>query len=206
VAQPRYLWRKLTAEQQIELLEWRQKNRRPWHGPPHRASRGRAHFHLSAACYNHAPHIGHSAGRLDSFSSSLLEVLTQYSLRTVAWCVLPNHYHALVETDDILGLLRQLGLFHGRTSYAWNNEEGTRGRKVFHRATERVVRSDRHFFATLNYIHHNPVHHGYVSRWTDWRWSSAEDYISSVGRLEAERIWRAYPVLGYGAKWDPGDL
>ena len=38
------------------------------------------------------------------------------------------------------------------------------------RIVERAMRSDRHFWATLNYAHHNPVHHGYVARWTDWPW------------------------------------
>ena len=36
----------------------------------------------------------------------------------------------------------------------------TCGRKVFFRAVERAMRSDRRFWATLNYVHHNPVHHG----------------------------------------------
>jgi len=68
------------------------------------------------------------------------------------------------------------------------------------------MRSDRHFLATINYIHHNPVHHRYVERWTEWPWSSAVDYLQTVGRDEAERLWRDYPVLDYGAKWDTAEM
>ena len=39
----------------------------------------------------------------------------------------PNHYHALVGAADILGLLHELGRFHGRTSHAGNGEENARG-------------------------------------------------------------------------------
>jgi putative transposase len=84
----------------------------------------------------------------------------------------------------------------------WNLEEKSAGRTVFHRAADRQIRSDAHFWATLNYVHHNPVRHGYVKRWTDWPWSSASDYLRAVGRDEAARIWLSYPVLDYGDGWD----
>jgi putative transposase len=132
----------------------------------------------------------------------LVSVLTSHGRQVFAWCVLPNHYHALVEAPDILLLLRELGRLHGRTSHAWNGEENTRGRKVFFRTVERAMRSDRHFWATLNYVHHNPVHHGYVSRWTDWPWSSATAYLAQTGTTEAARIWLDYPLRDYGQGWD----
>ncbi len=80
------------------------------------------------------------------------------------------------------------------------------GRKVFFRVADRAMRSERHFLATLNYVHHNPVRHGYVARWTDWPWSSASEYFSRVGWSEAERRWREYPIGDYGRGWDDADL
>jgi putative transposase len=77
---------------------------------------------------------------------------------------------------------------------------------VFHRAAERAMRSERHFWATVNYVHHNPVYHGYARLWTDWPWSSARDYLREVGREEAERIWCDYPVRDYGKGWDAAGL
>ena len=139
---------------------------------------------------------------MDAFGRDLLAVFTAHASQTFAWCVLPNHYHALVEAPDIPGLLRELGKFHGRTSQAWNGEENSRGRKVFFRAVERAMRSDRHFWAALNYVHHNPVHHGYVARWTDWPWSSAPEYLAQTDADEAKRIWHDYPLGDYGKGWD----
>ncbi|MGZ4989084.1 MAG: hypothetical protein ACXWBP_13640, partial [Limisphaerales bacterium] len=89
---------------------------------------------------------------MDNFAGNLLGVLEAHANQTFAWCVLPNHYHAFVEAADIKCLIYQLGRLHGRTSHAWNTEEHTRGRKVFFRAVERAMRSDRHYWATLNYI------------------------------------------------------
>ncbi len=110
---PRYIWRQLTPKQREEVLAWRKDNGRPWHSPPHRPNYGHLHCLVSASCYEHAPHIGFSLQRMDSFSANFLDVLQRHTARTVAWSVLPNHYHALVEAPNILALLFELGRFHG---------------------------------------------------------------------------------------------
>jgi putative transposase len=57
----------------------------------------------------------------------------------------------------------------------------------------------------MNYIHHNPVHHGYVKKWTDWPYTSAHEFLKAVGREKAAEIWCKYPPLDYGKGWDdPG--
>jgi len=69
-------------------------------------------------------------------------------------------------------------------------------------ALDRGVKSHGHFWASVNYIHHNPVRHGYTQKWSDWPWSSAARYIERVGPETAAKIWREYPILDYGKKWD----
>ncbi len=139
---------------------------------------------------------------MDDFAVELLSIFDANNCDVFAWCVLPNHYHALIEVPDVLAVLRDIGQFHGRSSYAWNGEEKVRGRKVFFRAVERAMRSERHYWATLNYVHHNPVHHGYTKRWTDWPWSGAVEYLAQTDPKEAKRIWRDYPIRNYGKGWD----
>ena len=93
----------------------------------------------------------------------------------------------------------------GRLSFEWNGEEHTRGRQVWCGAAERYMRNDAHFWATMNYVHNNPVHHGYVERWQDWPFSSAQEYLAEMGREFAEKTWREYPILDYGKGWDEAD-
>ena len=205
MSRPQYLWRQLAPKQREELLAWRKERGYPWHSPPHRPNFGRLRFLISAACFEHRHLIGTTPKRMEKFSRDLLALLERQASQTFAWCVLPNHYHALVDAPDIKALLHELGQFHGRTSYTWNGEDRARGRKVFFRAVERAMRSDRHFWATLNYVHHNPVRHGYVERWTEWPWSSASEYLTQTGAEEAKRIWFDFPIRDYGKDWDePG--
>jgi len=203
---PEYRWRALTSEQRADLLAWRKAHDHPWHSPPHNPNHGHLRFHITAACFEHHPFIGQSPERMDDFLNDLLTLLNTHARQTSAWCVLPNHYHVLVETPNILGLLHELGRLHGSCSYRWNREENTRGRKVFFRTTERAIRSDAHYWATLNYIHHNPVHHRYVKRWEQWHWSSAAAYLAQTESADVDRVWTAYPVYNYGKGWDDPDL
>lgn len=200
-----YLWRKLTEDERAQRLAHRQAAGRPWHGPPRLGHGEHRLFHLTAACYEHAPLAGFNIPRLEAFTQALHAALDGACKEVFGWCVLPNHYHLLVETWNLRETTRLLGRLHGRTSQAWNQEEGAPGRTCFHRVADRAIRGDRHFWATLNYIHHNPVHHGLVPRWMDWPWSSAAAFLERVGRGEAARIWGEYPIRDYGAAWDaPG--
>ncbi len=197
-----YNWRKLTPVQRQEALALRLGRKLPWHSPPHLDLAGIHQYLISSACFEHASIIGLSPERMTQFEADILEVCNNFSLAIHAWCILPNHYHVVVKSERIKDLRHSLGLFHGRSSFSWNSEDQRRGRQVWYNCFERPIKSERHFWATLNYVHHNPVHHGYVQRWQDWPWSSASIFLDSVGKTRAEAIWKEYPVLGYGKKWD----
>lgn len=201
-----YDWRSLTSEERRDVLVSRKQAGRPWHSPPHWSTAEPTWYHLTAACYRHARIIGRTPERLASFAGELLDTLALESVPVAAWCLLPNHYHLLASVADLKATTLSLGRLHGRSARFWNVEDTADGRKVFHRAADRHIRSDRHFWATLNYIHHNPVHHGYVERRTNWPWSSAEHFVQATGAEESQRIWEAYPVLDYGAGWDDPKL
>jgi putative transposase len=197
-----YNFRKMTAGERQRVMEYRRLRKLPLHSPPHWAMGFTHQYIISAACFEHASIIGECPERLTECEELMLEACREYASKIYAWCVLPNHYHVLLATQRIKSLCKALGRFHGRSSFNWNAADGQRGRTVWFRSFDREIRSERHFWASLNYIHHNPVHHGYVDRWQDWIWSSAAQYLKQVGRERAEQIWKDYPILDYGKGWD----
>ena len=96
--------------------------------------------------------------------AEILRLCANFCSRVYAWCVLPNHYHVLLRTERIKELRSTIGQFHGRSAFEWNRADNRGGRKVWYNCFERPMKSERHFWATLNYVHNNPVHHGYVRR------------------------------------------
>ena len=197
-----YRWRKLDEEAREKLLKWRKQQNHPWHRPPHREGYGDACYHITAACFEHKPHVGRSIERMQSFSDMLLAVLSEHGAQIHAWCVLPNHYHLLVQTERVLDLLFDLGRLNGRTSRLWNVEDRMPGRKTWCGVVDHTMRGDGHFWATLNYVHHNPVRHGYTQKWQEWPFSSAQTFVEEVGREEVLRLWKQFPLRNYGAGWD----
>jgi len=195
----------MTPDQRKATLNLRKQKGWPWHSPPHRIGETN-YYHLFAACYEYKPVIGKSPERMAQFSENLLSTLKESEAKVFAWCVLPNHYHLLVYSEQVLKLIRELGKCHGRNSFKWNGEEDKRGRKVWHNLYERYIRNERHFWVTMNYVHNNPVHHNYVAKWQDWAFSSAIAFLTEYGREKAMEIWRKYPVLGYGKGWDEGGM
>ena len=197
-----YYWRSLSDEQRDEVREYRRIQRYPKHSPPHFDFDGPTRYLITAACYEHKHIPGKSASRMTECELGVLEACEKFADEIYSWCILPNHYHVLLETEVIASLRNQLGLFHGRTSYKWNTEDDARGRQVWHNCFERKIRSERHYFASLNYVLNNAVYHGYTKRWQDWNWSNATEYLNAVGKSKAIEIWREYPILDYGKKWD----
>jgi len=197
-----YDWRRMTIEDRAHALDVRRARRVPWHSPPHLDFEGTHQYLISATCYEHVSIIGKGSARMTECEEEVLRACSEHCPTTHGWCVLPNHYHILVTTEHIADLRRGLGQFHGRSSHDWNGEDSARGRKVWFNCFERPMKSSRHFWATLNYIHHNPVHHGYVQGWQDWPWSSAAEFLEQVGHARALEIWKQYPIMDYGKKWD----
>ena len=200
-----YLWRKLDDKQRAELLAFRQFNNRPWHSPHHRESQNGRYLCI-AACFEHQPVVGSNPKRLAGFAERLLKTLEGRCEEIYAWCALPNHYHALALTRQLPELLADIGRLHGRTSFDWNGEDGKRGRKGWFNCAETAMKSDRHFWATLNYVHHNPVRHGYVKLWPDWPFSSGGAFLKQVGREKAAELWKEYRIDDYGKDWDPPEM
>jgi putative transposase len=197
-----YNWRKLSAEERAFVLTQRKGRELPWHSPPHLDFAGTFTFIITAACYEHAHLIGKNVDRIAELEYELLTTCQNLNAKVYAWNVLPNHYHLLAQTADIKYLRKELGKIHGRSARFWNKEDDTLGRKVWFNFFDRDMKSDRHFWASMNYVNNNAVYHGYVGRWQDWPFSSASKFLSEFGREEAARIWQEYPILDYGKDWD----
>jgi len=191
----------MSQAEREQVFAHRQTRGGSWRRPPI-WNLGKARYLITAACYEHRAYIGKHPERISEFEASLLHGVESLATCVSAHVVMPNHYHLLVETEDIANLREWLGYLHGRSSFEWNKEDDAKGRKVFHGSAETIMKSERHFHATLNYIHNNPVKHGYVKQWQDWPYSSAHQYLETVGREEALQHWQEYPIEQYGEKWD----
>ena len=195
-----YDYRKMTPEERQRVLQQRRERGFPLHAPPH--FRGVSGTYLiTSACYEHRP-VFENPDDLSWLVNETLDAFTAANLPHPAWVFLPNHYHVLVETKDLSIVSKALRLLHSRVATAINGRHRQRGRKVWYGFSDRLIRNKRHYFASVNYIHYNPIKHGYVERMGDWPWSSLHEYMETQGKEWLVHIWKAYPVRDYGKRWD----
>lgn len=93
--------------------------------------------------------------------------------RLLAWCVMPNHVHALIETREGFPLADVLHSWKSFTSRKVGNLVGRTGEIWQREYLDRYVRHAEHYQAVVAYIEENPVKAGLATLKTDWPWSSA---------------------------------
>lgn len=198
-----YEYRRLTPEERAALLEERRERGYPPHSPPHPV-RDQPFYLITGACYEHARHM-RTQSRRQQLLDALFQILVTNGIEIRAWAVLPSHYHLLLQLPGLDGLGSLLRLVHGPTSHQWNGEDGTRGRRVWYRFSDRAIRSERHYYTTLNYIHYNPVRHRWSSSPYAWAESSVHWYLETMGHEWLRDLWTRYPLRDYGRGWDAED-
>ena len=93
--------------------------------------------------------------------------------RLLAWCIMPNHVHVIVEpgTDNPLD----------RIVHSWKSYSAQRANRLlvrndpfWHRDYfDRFMRDEDHLNRTIHYVENNPVKAGLISEAIEWPWGSA---------------------------------
>lgn len=195
-----YEYWKLTPTQRAELVQQRLTQGFPPHSPPH-TIRDRSFYIITAACYQHRSHIN-TPSRRQQLLEKLFENFRNRDVEILAWVILPNHYHLLIKPSDFSNVGQSISLVHGSLSRQWNLENNSTGSKIWYQYYDRAIRSEGHYYATLNYIHYNPVKHGWAKSPYEWEASSVYWYLEHYGRQWLRDLWVSYPVLDYGKGWD----
>jgi putative transposase len=143
---------------------------------------------------------------IEQFRTAYQRVHLQRRFETVATCVLPDHLHALWT------------LPLGDTDYArrWNliksgfsrglppdpersdSKRGKREKGIWQRRFwEHTIRDEDDLQRHIDYIHHNPVKHGWAKRVSDWPYSSFHRHVER-GWLSADWAGGASDAGGFG--------
>ncbi len=95
--------------------------------------------------------------------------------RLIAWCVMPNHVHVLIEQLPGHPLSKVIHSWKSYTAHEANKLLGRTGDFWMPDYFDRFIRDQKHFDAVIEYIHQNPVKAGLVAAPEDWPWSSAAE-------------------------------
>jgi len=167
----------------------------PAHHPPHHLLE-HTWYIITAATVNHVPFLASDQAK-EFLREKLRTLVGQFNLSLRAWVILDNHYHLLLRTDQGGDLTRFLGQLHGSSSRQINLRDQVKGRQVWHNYWDTGIRSERDMWTHFNYIHQNPVKHGYVRQLADWPFSSYHYYLRVKGEAWLADCWERYPVIDF---------
>ncbi|MHB1221983.1 MAG: REP-associated tyrosine transposase [Gammaproteobacteria bacterium] len=125
--------------------------------------------------------------KIDQLKLAFNEVRSRHPFKLNAIVILPEHIHAVMtlpKNDSNYSL--RWSLIKGSFSRKIESIEKVslsrkkkRERGIWQRRFwEHLIRDDNDYEKHVNYIHYNPVKHGYVKSPVDWRYSSIHRYIA----------------------------
>jgi putative transposase len=128
-------------------------------------------------------------------------VVSRHRWRCLAFCLMDNHVHLLIETPQPnLGVGMQR--LHGPYAQAFNRRHVKVGHLFQGRYGAERVMDDAQLVTTLRYIALNPVEAGMCAEPVDWAWSS---YALLVRGAAPDWVDRSR-VLAYLEPWGGGAL
>lgn len=127
------------------------------------------------------------------------ELLKEHPIEIWAYCLMPNHIHAVVVPEDPNSLSRYFALLHQRYARLTNLKYEWQGH-LWQERFYSVPMDEAHTIAAIRYVELNPVRAELVSTPEDWSWSSARGnlHLAPDPLLRNERAhalisnWRKY--------------
>jgi putative transposase len=146
---------------------------RDWpHSPIHRLNAAGAYM-VTAGTYRKVPFFA-SAERLSLLCDAVLQLAPEHGWSLQAWAVFSNHYHFVALSPTNAETLRDyVRHLHSQTAREVNRLDNSPGRKVWFEYWDTHLTYQKSYFARLNYVHRNAVHHGLVRVPSEYPWCSA---------------------------------
>jgi len=114
-------------------------------------------------------------GDYDLFEEILAEARERTGIRLLAYCIMPNHWHLIVQPrndGDLSLFMYWLTLTHTQRWYALKESIGM-GHLYQGRSKAFPVQTDEYFLWVCRYVERNALRAKLVNRAESWKWGSA---------------------------------
>lgn len=102
-----------------------------------------------------------------------------------AYCLMDNHVHLLIKEKEvsISNIIKRLA---GSYAYWFNRKYDRVGHLYQDRFRSEPVEDERYFLSVLRYIHNNPVVAGLAADFSEYRWSSYNEYFKRNSEIDVK--------------------
>jgi len=161
------------------------------HNPPH-LFLSNATYIITASTYKRKRFF-HNDELKSLVLISILHYFSKYSWHIKAYVILTNHYHLLVHApENNVSLSKSINNIHRYTAHKINQINKKSGMKIWWNYWDTCLTYEKSYYARLNYIHFNPVKHGYVDDPKKWKFSSYNEFCE-LDYPEAKKVEKEFP-------------
>lgn len=111
------------------------------------------------------------------FTDLLKETSEIWNVRIAAYCLMPNHYHMLIQTPEA-NISRSMRHLNGVYTQRYNSRHRCDGQLFRGRYKSILIGTDSYLLQAVRYIHRNPLQAGLVQNLEAYKWSSHIGYLS----------------------------
>jgi len=151
-----------------------------------------AGFHHVTSRGNNRRRVFLDDGDREMFLAILRRVLGRLWWACHSYCLMTNHFHLLIETQDE-SLSAGMQRLNGEYAQSFNRRHGSVGHLFRDRFFSVMVEDEAHGLEVIRYIANNPVEAGLCRDAEDWPWSS---HPAALGRRRAPDFLTSSWVLG----------
>lgn len=112
-----------------------------------------------------------------AFIELLKESTIMWGVRISAFCLMPNHYHILLQTPNA-NLSRCMRHINGIYTQRYNRRHHLDGQLFRGRYKSILIGEDSYMLELVRYIHRNPLDAGLIEKMEKYPWNSHRGYLS----------------------------
>lgn len=126
----------------------------------------------------------------EEYIETYLNIIEQkkedYNFSILAYCIMSNHAHFLIYTEDIEDFGKFMHRVNLKYSSFYNNNENRCGVVFRNRYKAEPIYDIKYLVNCIKYIHENPVKAKIVEKCEEYKYSSHFDYLNNQGITKSE--------------------
>jgi putative transposase len=115
----------------------------------------------------------------DLLTKSFSDIQLRTSFEILAWVIMPDHFHFIInlQDEDLSSVMQRIKMSFGSVL---RKKLGQHSGRIWQNGFwDHIIRDDKDMERHMDYIHFNPVKHGYVDTPFKWPHSSIHTYVDN---------------------------
>jgi putative transposase len=109
------------------------------------------------------------------FLESTIQSKRQYNITVYAYCLMPNHYHFIVQAEVSSHIGQWIQLIMNKYNAYFRKKYKSIGHIWQNRFKNFIIQNEDHLTVVMRYVERNPVEAGLTMSSFAWRWSSHQE-------------------------------